>query len=201
MNAPRTNAPTKFAQERLMTVLLAPIISEKATMLADKHEQVVFRVAQDATKPEVKAAVELMFKVQVDSVQISNVRGNHPNGVFAYRIEYDGHAVMYATDTEHYSVVDPKLRRLARNADVLIYDAMYLPEEYTGEAGGMPKTGWGHSTYEHGVLLAREAGVKRLVLFHHDPAQNDADVAEKERRARAIFPACEAAREGLVIDL
>ena len=75
MNAPRTNAPTKFAQERLMTVLLAPIISEKATMLADKHEQVVFRVAQDATKPEVKAAVELMFKVQVDSVQISNVRG------------------------------------------------------------------------------------------------------------------------------
>ncbi|GMU73102.1 MAG: 50S ribosomal protein L23 [Burkholderiales bacterium] len=75
MNAPRTTAPTKFAQERLMTVLLAPIISEKATMLADKHEQVVFRVAQDATKPEVKAAVELMFKVQVDSVQISNVRG------------------------------------------------------------------------------------------------------------------------------
>ena len=58
-----------------MTVLLAPIVSEKATMVADKHEQVVFRVAQDATKPEVKAAVELMFKVQVDSVQISNVRG------------------------------------------------------------------------------------------------------------------------------
>lgn len=74
MNAPRTQAP-KFAQERLMTVLLAPIVSEKATMVADKHDQVVFRVAQDATKPEVKAAVELMFKVQVDSVQISNVRG------------------------------------------------------------------------------------------------------------------------------
>ena len=75
MNAPRTHAPVKYPQERLMTVLLAPIVSEKATMVADKHEQVVFRVAQDATKPEVKAAVELMFKVQVDSVQISNVRG------------------------------------------------------------------------------------------------------------------------------
>ena len=74
MNAPRTQAP-KYAQERLMTVLLAPIVSEKATFVADKHDQVVFRVAQDATKPEVKAAVELMFKVQVDSVQISNVRG------------------------------------------------------------------------------------------------------------------------------
>ena len=75
MNAPRTNAPTKYAQERLMTVLLAPIISKKATMLADKHEQVVFRVAQDATKPEVKAAVELMFKVEVDSVQTVNQKG------------------------------------------------------------------------------------------------------------------------------
>lgn len=75
MNAPRTPNATRFAQERLMTVLLAPIVSEKATLVADKHEQVVFRVAQDATKPEVKAAVELMFKVQVDSVQISNVHG------------------------------------------------------------------------------------------------------------------------------
>ena len=74
MNAPRTPA-TKFDQERLMTVLLAPVISEKATTVADQHDQVVFRVAPNATKPEVKAAVELMFKVQVDSVQISNVHG------------------------------------------------------------------------------------------------------------------------------
>jgi large subunit ribosomal protein L23 len=58
-----------------MNVLLAPVISEKATFIADKHEQVVFRVVQDATKPEVKAAVELLFKVQVESVQISNVHG------------------------------------------------------------------------------------------------------------------------------
>ena len=74
MNAPRTTQ-VKQNQERLMTVLLAPVISEKATSIADKHDQIVFRVAQDATKPEVKAAVELMFKVQVDSVQIANVRG------------------------------------------------------------------------------------------------------------------------------
>ncbi len=74
MNAPRTPA-TKFDQERLMTVLLAPVISEKATTVADRHDQVVFRVAPNATKPEVKAAVEHMIKVQVDSVQISNVHG------------------------------------------------------------------------------------------------------------------------------
>ena len=83
MNATRTQAAakatpapsTKYKQERLMSLLLAPVVSEKATFIADKHEQVVFRVADDATKPEIKAAVELMFKVQVESVQVSNVRG------------------------------------------------------------------------------------------------------------------------------
>lgn len=64
-----------FTQERLLQVLLAPQISEKATQIADKNEQVVFKVASDATKPEVKAAVELLFKVQVESVQIANVKG------------------------------------------------------------------------------------------------------------------------------
>ena len=62
-------------QQRLMQVLLAPQISEKATYVADKNEQVIFRVAPDATKPEVKAAVELLFKVSVESVQIANVKG------------------------------------------------------------------------------------------------------------------------------
>ncbi|MDO6387769.1 MULTISPECIES: 50S ribosomal protein L23 [unclassified Uliginosibacterium] len=64
-----------YSQERLLQVLLAPQISEKATSVAEKHEQVVFRVASDATKPEIKAAVELLFKVQVDSVQVLNVKG------------------------------------------------------------------------------------------------------------------------------
>ena len=62
-------------QERLMQVLLAPQISEKATYVADKHEQVVFRVASDATKPEIKAAVQLLFKVEVEAVQVANVKG------------------------------------------------------------------------------------------------------------------------------
>jgi len=65
----------KYNTERLMTVLLAPVVSEKATYIADKHSQVIFRVVPDATKPEVKAAVELMWKVEVDTVQISIVKG------------------------------------------------------------------------------------------------------------------------------
>jgi large subunit ribosomal protein L23 len=66
---------TKFNEERLLQVLLAPQISEKATYVADKNEQVIFIVAPDATKPEIKAAVELLFKVQVESVQVANIKG------------------------------------------------------------------------------------------------------------------------------
>lgn len=62
-------------EERLLQVILAPVISEKATMVADKREQVIFRVATDATKPEIKAAVELLFNVQVKDVQVLNVKG------------------------------------------------------------------------------------------------------------------------------
>ena len=62
-------------QERLLQVLLAPVVSEKSTYVADKNEQVIFRVVANATKPEIKAAVELLFKVQVDSVQVLNVKG------------------------------------------------------------------------------------------------------------------------------
>jgi large subunit ribosomal protein L23 len=65
----------KFNQERLLQVLVAPQISEKATYIADKNEQVVFIVTPDATKPEIKAAVELLFKVQVESVQVANLKG------------------------------------------------------------------------------------------------------------------------------
>ena len=66
---------TVFSQERLLQVLVAPQISEKATYVADKNEQVVFVVAPDATKPEIKAAVELLFKVTVKSVQVANLKG------------------------------------------------------------------------------------------------------------------------------
>lgn len=134
-------------------------------------------------------------------VTVTNARGNHPNGVYAYRIEHGGKSVVYITDSEHYSIVDPKLKKLAAGADVLIFDAMYTPEEYAGEAGGGPKTGWGHATFVAGCELAKAAGVKQLVLHHHDPLQTDAMVREKERRAKELFPNTIAAREGCVIEL
>ena len=74
---PQSAAPTarRFATDRLMNVVLAPVVSEKSTFVADKNRQYVFRVADDATTPQIKAAVELMFKTKVEGVTVSNVRG------------------------------------------------------------------------------------------------------------------------------
>jgi len=66
---------TKYSEGRLASVLVAPIVSEKATQIAEKHNQVLFKVLRDATKPEIKAAVELMFKVEVESVNVVQVKG------------------------------------------------------------------------------------------------------------------------------
>ena len=75
MSQAPASTPSAKQQERLMQVLLAPVVSEKSTFVADKANQYVFRVASDATKPEIKAAVELMFKTQVASVSVVNVHG------------------------------------------------------------------------------------------------------------------------------
>jgi ribonuclease BN (tRNA processing enzyme) len=97
-------------------------------------------------------------------------------------------------------VPDPKLVRLCKDADVLIYDTMYTPEEYAG-VGGVPKTGWGHSHFVAGVALVKAANVRRYVLFHHDPSQDDAAVRDKERRTRELFEHSDAAYEGMILEL
>jgi large subunit ribosomal protein L23 len=68
-------SPKTFTPERLMQVLIAPQVSEKSTFVGEKNNQFIFRVLPGASKPEIKAAVELMFKVEVQSVQTSNVKG------------------------------------------------------------------------------------------------------------------------------
>ena len=130
--------------------------------------------------------------------KVTTASGNHPQGVYAFRLDHGGHAVVYATDTEHYEGrIDEKLVKLSRGADLFIYDSQYTcPRRSTPR-----RSGWGHSTFEEGVNIARTAGAKKLVLFHHDPMQNDAAVREKEKRAAAIFPDVVAAHEGLVLEV
>lgn len=160
-----------------------------------------FPVAFDDVAPRVSTCdVRANESFSIAGAKIICAKLNHPDPVFGYRIEVGGKSVVYATDTEHYSCVDPTLRQLAKDADILIYDAQYTPEEYRGERGPA-RVGWGHSTYEAAAELSRAAGVKQLVLFHHDPRRTDDGVREIEARAQACFADTVAAREGLVIDV
>ncbi len=135
----------------------------------------------------------------VGPLEVTMASLSHPDPVWAYRVSFAGRSIVYATDTEHAEGrVDEKLVRLCRGADVLIYDAQYTPEEYSGQVGPSKK-GWGHSTYEAGADVARAAGVKTLVLFHHDPRRSDDGVADIVRRARGSFENTVAAREGLAL--
>jgi ribonuclease BN (tRNA processing enzyme) len=122
---------------------------------------------------------------------------DHPNGCVAYRLDHKGMSVVYATDLEHHGEPDPGLVALARGADLLIYDAMYTPEEYEGRKGPSRK-GWGHSTYEAGATLAEAAEVDELCLFHHDPTHDDAFMDALGARARLRYSQTSVAKEGMV---
>lgn len=126
----------------------------------------------------------------------------HPGGVMLYRIEWQGQAVVYATDTEGYANTDRRLANFARGADLLIHDAQYTETHYLGQDTGQRATqGWGHSTPAMACDVAQAAGVRRLALFHFDPSYSDAAVERIENEARRNFPGAFAAREGLEVDL
>jgi phosphoribosyl 1,2-cyclic phosphodiesterase len=137
--------------------------------------------------------------VTVGDATIRTERLNHPGGSIGYRLEQGKKVLVYASDTEHTDDLDPLMLEFARGADALIYDGMFTPEQYLGLADDLPRQSWGHSTWEAAVDLARAAGVKQLILFHH--GNDDAVVAEIETRARERFPGSSAAYEGLEIEL
>ena len=120
---------------------------------------------------------------------------NHPQGAVGYRIEYGKTAIVYATDLEHgHPQLDAVLRDYAANADLLIYDAQYTPEEYETHRH------WGHSTWLEAIRTARDARVKRVLLFHHDPAHDDEFMDGMGDAARAEFAEAGPAQEGSVIE-
>jgi len=119
---------------------------------------------------------------------------NHPQGCLGFRIETQEGIVAYASDTEPGNIAgDRNVRMLARDADVLIYDAQFDPDELER------RHGWGHSTWEEGVRVARDAGVRDLVLFHHDPEADDSMIDDRLQNARKLWPQTWAAAEGMVL--
>jgi ribonuclease BN (tRNA processing enzyme) len=118
----------------------------------------------------------------------------HPQECLSYRLEIDGRAYVVATDHEHgHPELEPPFRRFCRGADALIYDAQYLPEEYP------QRYRWGHSTLTEAAATARESGVSRLILTHHDALRSDDQLDAMEARTRDLFPNTRNAVEGLCV--
>lgn len=140
-------------------------------------------------------------KLELDEVTISTHKSlAHPkNGVLLYRLGYENRSVVYATDIEQKQGGYPDVIEFVRGADLLIHDAQYLTPEYVSRSNS--RRGWGHSTVERAAEVAKKAGVKRLILFHHEPTHEDRDILVIERKAQALFPATMAAYEGMEIDL
>ena len=119
---------------------------------------------------------------------------NHPQGSLGYGVEAAGRKVVYATDTEpDGGPMDRLLRESARGANLLIMDSNNAVEEEER------RRGWGHSTWRDCVAVARDAGVRALVLNHHDAFQDDDAVHLKESAAKAEFAGALCAREGLTL--
>jgi phosphoribosyl 1,2-cyclic phosphodiesterase len=122
---------------------------------------------------------------------------NHPQGCLGFRMETEGKVIVYATDNEPGDpVFDKSVRKLAEGADLLIYDAQYLPEEYAAR-----KQGWGHSHWREAINVVMESGAKELILFHHDPDHSDACIDAVVKQAREHYPKVRAASEGMEIVL
>jgi phosphoribosyl 1,2-cyclic phosphodiesterase len=122
---------------------------------------------------------------------------NHPQGCLGYRLETPAGTIVYATDNEPGAPeMDENLRRLAEGADIFINDAQCSPEQLAST-----RKGWGHSSWLEGVKLARECGVKNLVLFHHDPDSSDRVVDGYLHAARQEFPNTWAATDGMAVHL
>ncbi|HEY9699461.1 MAG TPA: MBL fold metallo-hydrolase [Trichocoleus sp.] len=144
--------------------------------------------------------IEIGETVDLGDVVVESALLNHPGEAVGYRVNWNGYAAAYITDTEHFpDRLDENVLLLARNADVMIYDATYTDAEYYSEKAS--KVGWGHSTWQEAVKVAKAARVKKLVIFHHDPLHDD-DFMDQIRDDTALaFPNSVVAWEGLEIDV
>jgi len=132
--------------------------------------------------------------LSMEKAFIRVIKHNHPGGAYSYRLQdIEGKVVVCCTDIEHGERIDPRIVALARDADVLIHEGQYTPEE-------LPRyRGWGHSSWAQAVEVAEQAKVKRLIITHHDPDHNDAFLRDVEKQCQARFPGAVLAREKMEV--
>jgi phosphoribosyl 1,2-cyclic phosphodiesterase len=128
--------------------------------------------------------------------KVCALKHHHPGDAYSFRIDDpDGRSLVFCTDVEHGDRVDEGIVALARGADLLIHEGQYTPEELSAHRG------WGHSTWEQAVEVAERAGVKRLVVTHHDPDHDDVFLRDIERKVQARLPTAVLAREGMELEV
>ena len=138
--------------------------------------------------------------IKINDIIVETAPLNHPGEAVGYRVNWRDGAAVYITDTEHFpDRLDENVMWLARNADILIYDSTYTDDEYHSPKS--PKIGWGHSTWQEAVKIAKAANVKTLVIFHHDPAHDDKFLDLVGEEAAMQFPGALMAREGMVLQV
>ncbi len=136
-------------------------------------------------------------RLTFDDCVVQSMWLNHPQGCLGFRVESRDGVLVYATDNEPGDpIFDRNVRKLAEGADVLIYDAQYLPEEYAAR-----KRGWGHSHWREAINVVMESGARELILFHHDPDHSDDCIDSVVAKAREYYAKVRAASEGMEIRL
>lgn len=121
-------------------------------------------------------------------VEVHSGQGCHPGGALMFKLIDRGVVTLFVTDYEHGTSRDDFLIEFGRDCNYLVYDTTYTPAEYTGENGGISKKGWGHSTFEKGVELAKKGNMKNFVLFHHNPEHDDQKLDAMSIEAKKLFP-------------
>ncbi|WP_228035769.1 MBL fold metallo-hydrolase [Oculatella sp. LEGE 06141] len=138
--------------------------------------------------------------ILLDDIVIDTISLNRPNGALGYRVTWNGHSVVYATDTEHSpGYIDQGLLYLADQADLLIYDAAYTDYVYSDPQ--MAIASETSAIWYSGVEVASAANVKRVVLFHHDPGHEDDYLDQVEADIQSNSPHVCLAREGMTLEL
>jgi len=130
---------------------------------------------------------------RLGDVQADTLEGSHPNGALYYRLRGEGRSLVYALDCELNGDFAPRLTDFVRGADLLIWDANFVESD--------PHPGWGHSTWEQGLALGRQAGVGRLLMTHYDRGYTGDFLSRQEALARERDGTCLFAREGMVLVL
>jgi len=134
-------------------------------------------------------------ELNIDGVVVRVIKQNHPGGSFGYRIEDNGKIFVFCTDLEHGDSVLTEIVDFCKNADLLVHEAQYTPEQLKAHPG------WGHSSYDQAIEVAERAGVKKLAITHHDPEHNDEFLTKLEKECQKKYPNCIFARERMEITI